>query len=97
MNGSRVFSKLDLKWGYHQLEWEITTFATLGGLFRNKRLLVVVCYASDQNQHEIASALEGIEGVEKISDDIVVHGPDTESHDNRLQETIECLKCVVLL
>jgi len=33
MNGAKVFSKLDLKWGYHQLELspesrEITTFAT---------------------------------------------------------------------
>jgi len=35
---SKVFSKLDLKWGYHQLELspksrEITTFATPDGLF----------------------------------------------------------------
>ncbi|XP_070535101.1 uncharacterized protein [Ptychodera flava] len=39
MNGSKVFSKLDLKWGYHQLELtqesrEITTFATHKGLYR---------------------------------------------------------------
>ena len=32
MNGSKIFSKLDLKWGYHQLELtpesiEIATFA----------------------------------------------------------------------
>ena len=41
MNGSKVFSKLDLKWGYHQLELspesrEITTFATPDGLFQYK-------------------------------------------------------------
>ena len=39
MNDSAVFSKLDLKWGYHQIELEnksreITTFATHMGLFR---------------------------------------------------------------
>ena len=84
MNGSKVFSKLDLKWGYHQLELspgsrEITTFATPGGLFRYKRLLFGVCSASEQYQHEIASGLAGIEGVENISDDIVVNGPDTET------------------
>ena len=95
MNGSKVFSKLDLKWGYHQLELspesrEITTFATPDGLFRYKRLLFGVCSASEQYQHEIASALAGIEGVENISYDIVVHAPDTETHNRRLHQTIEC-------
>ena len=97
MNGSKVFSKLDLKWGYHQLELspesrEITTFATPDGLFRYKRLLFGVCSASEQYQHEIASALAGIEGVENISDDIVVQGPDTETHNRQLHQTIEHLQ-----
>ena len=97
MNGFKVFSKLDLKWGYQQnLELspesrEITTFVTPDGLFQYKRLLFGVCSASEQNQHEIASALTGIEGVENISDDIVVHGPDTETHNRRLHLTIEGL------
>ena len=39
MNGSCVFSKLDLKWGYHQFELtpgsrDITTFVTHCGLYR---------------------------------------------------------------
>ena len=97
MNGSKVFSKLDLKWGYHQLELspesrEITTFATPDGLFRYKRLLFGVCSASEQYQHEIASVLAGIEGAENISDDIVVHGPDTETRDKRLHQTIRRLQ-----
>ena len=58
MNGSKVFSKLDLKWGYHQLELspesrEITTFATPDGLFRYKPLLFAVCSASEQYQMEL--------------------------------------------
>ncbi|PFX23612.1 Transposon Ty3-G Gag-Pol polyprotein [Stylophora pistillata] len=41
MNGSKVFSKLDLKWGYHQLELnpesrQITTFVTHKGLYRDR-------------------------------------------------------------
>ena len=98
MNGSKVFSKLDLKWGYHQLELspesrEITTFATPDGFcFRYKRLLFGVCSASEQYQHEIASALAGIEGVENILYDIVVYAPDTETHNRRLQQTIERLQ-----
>lgn len=53
LQGSKIFSKLDLKWGYHQLELspksrEITTFATHTGLYRYKRLLFGVCSASEQ-------------------------------------------------
>jgi len=95
--GSKVFSKLDPKWGYHQLELspesrEITTFATPDGLFQYKRLLFGVCSASEQYQHVIASVLAGIEGAENTSDDIVVHGPDIETHKRRLCQTIERLQ-----
>ena len=69
MNGSKSsVLKLDLKWGYQQLELspentEITTFATPDGFIRYKRLLFGVCSASEQYQHEFASALASIEGV----------------------------------
>ena len=56
---------------------------------RYKRLLFGVCSASEQYQHEIASVLPGIECAENISDDIMVHGPDTETHDNRFCQTME--------
>ena len=42
---------------------EITTFATPDGFIRYKRLLFGVCSASEQYQHEFASALASIEGV----------------------------------
>ena len=97
MNGSKVFSKLDLKWGYHQLELspesrQITTFVTHKGLYRYKRLLFGVSSASELYQHEISTALAGIEGVDNISDDIIVHGPDQKTHDQRLLKTMERLK-----
>ena len=87
MNVSKVFSKLDLKWGYHQLELtpesrEITTFVTHCGLYRYKRLPFGVNSASEQYQHEIQAALAGIDGQENISDDIIVHGKDREEHDD---------------
>lgn len=64
MNGSVAFSKLDLKWGYHQLELTpksigITTFAVHTGTFRYKRLIFGFSLASEQYQHEIAMALAG--------------------------------------
>ncbi len=96
INGSIIFSKLDLKWGYHQLELspesrEITTFAVHNGVYRYKRLIFGVSSASEQNQHEIANALAGIEGVENISDDIIVHAGDQEMHDQRLHAVIKRL------
>ena len=41
---------------------------------------------------KIAPALAGVDCVENISDNIVVHGPDTETHNRRLHQTIERLK-----
>ena len=96
LNGSKVFSKLDLRWGYHQLELtddsrEITTFMTHCGLFRYKRLLFGVNSASEQYQHEVQTALAGIDGQENISDDIIVHGKDQAKHDAHLELVIKRL------
>lgn len=89
MNGSAIFSKLDLKWGYHQLELtpeslEITTFAAHNGVYRYKRLIFGVSSASEQHRHERANALAGTEGVENISDDETVHTLDQKTHDKHL-------------
>ena len=97
MNGSKVFSKIDLKWGYHQLELtpdlrEITTFVAHCGLYKYKRLLFGVNSASEQYQHEIQTALAGIEGQENISDDIIIHGKDQKEHNERLEKEIKRLE-----
>lgn len=97
MNGSVVFSKLDLKWGYHQLELtpesrDITTFAVHNGIYRFKRLVFGVSSASEQYQHEIATVLAGIEGVENISDDIIIHAPDKEIHEKRMHAVLKRLE-----
>ncbi|XP_050958284.1 uncharacterized protein K02A2.6 [Labeo rohita] len=96
MNGSSVLSKLDLKWGYHQLELTpqsrgITTFAVHNGTYRYKRLVFGVSSVSEQYQHEVGSALAGIEGVENISDDIIIHAPTQEIHDQRLHAVLQRL------
>ena len=79
MNESDVFSKLDLKWGYHQIELEnksrdITTFATHMGLFRYKRLMFGITSAPELYQHIIQQILQGCDGAYNISDDVIVHG-----------------------
>ena len=49
LNGSTVFSKLDLKWGFHQVELdeksrEITTFVTHRGLYRSREIMTFVTH-----------------------------------------------------
>ncbi|XP_044180988.1 uncharacterized protein K02A2.6-like [Acropora millepora] len=94
---AQVFSKLDLNWGYHQLELHrdsrsITTFTTHCGLYRYKRLMFGINSAPEVYQHVIQQTLQGCEGVANISDDIIVHGKSTEEHNKRLQQVLERLK-----
>ena len=94
---STVFSKLDLKWVYHQLELlfdsrSITTFTTHCGLYRYKRLMVGIKSAPEVYQNVIQQALQGCEGVANISDDNILHGRNSEENDKRLQQLLEKLK-----
>ena len=96
LNGSKVFSKLDLKWGFHQIELDqqsrvITTFITHKGLYRYKRLMFGISSAPELYQHTIQQVLAGCEGAYNIHDDIIIHGRTVEEHDSRLQKTIECI------
>lgn len=96
MSNSTVFSKLDLRWGYHQIELseesrEITTFITHRGLYRYKRLMFGISSAPEKYQQVIQQTLQDIEGVHNISDDIVVHGSTHEQHDERLRKVMRRL------
>ena len=93
LNQSTVFSKLDLRWGYHQLELHpdsrrITTFTTHCGLYRYERLK----FSSRSVPACHPTTLQGCEGIANISDDIIVHGKNNEEHDKRLQRVLERLK-----
>ena len=109
LNGAAVFSKLDLKWGYHQIELdeksrELTTFTTHDGLYRYKRLMFGISAAPEIYQHTIQQVLHGLPSVKNISDDIIVFGKDKSEHDKnlhgvlgRLQErglTLNSEKCM---
>ena len=48
--------------------------------------------APEAYQHVIQQSLQGCEGVANISDDIIIHGKNTEKHDRRLQRVLERLK-----
>ena len=96
MNGSTKFSKIDLKWAFHQIELhpdsrDITTFVTHKGLFRYKRLIYSVNAAPEIFQHTIEQVLAACEGSCVIADDIIVLGTD-DDHDNRVEGVMKTLK-----
>ena len=85
LNGNTIFSKLDLRSGYHQLELHpdsryITTFSTHAGLWRYKRLNFGISSASEVFQNTIQIVLQGIPGVCNISDDIFVFSKPEDHH-----------------
>lgn len=97
VNGSEVFSKLDLRSGYHQIELEessreITTFVTYKGLYRYKRLMFGISSAPEKYQQVISQVFHDCEGVQNISDDIVIHGRDKAEHDKRLCKALQRIK-----
>ena len=77
LNGSTAFTILDIKWAFHQDELReesrpITTFATLSGIFRYKRMICGISSSNEMYQRVMQQVLEGYEGVRNIHDDITV-------------------------
>ena len=72
----------------------VTTFVTHMGLFRFKRLMFGINAAPEVYQRIISQIFHDIEGVENISDDIVVHGRTKEEHNRRL-EAVHVLNRIV--
>lgn len=101
LNGSTMFSKIDLKWGFHQIllseeSRHITTFVTHRGLYRYKRLMFGVTSAPEKYQQIIRDVVRGCAGVANIADDLIVHGGDVEEHDKRLFAVLDRLSEVGL-
>lgn len=93
MNQRTVFSRLDLKWGFHQIELAeesrgITTFTIRAGLFRYKRLMFGISSVPELYQQ----VLQGYEGAHNIADDVIVHGRGIEEHDKRLDRVFHRLQ-----
>ena len=97
LNGSKVFSKLDIKWAYHQIELApesrgITAFITHKGVYQYKRLMFGVSCAPEIYNKIIMQLLDKCQGVHSIFDDIVVHGSSEEEHDKRLHDVFTVLQ-----
>ena len=97
LNGAKIFSKLDLTNGFHQLELDevsrsIMTFSTHIGLRRYCRLNFGTNSAPEIFHKELKRKLEGITGVKKIHEDILVYGVDEKDHYRALSEVFSQLR-----
>ena len=97
LHGAQIFSKIDLREGYHQIELhpesrDITTFVTHEGLFRYKRLIFGVNSAFEIFQKKIEQVIAGCDGSKNISDDILIWGSTQEEHDKNLCKVLTSLK-----
>ena len=85
LNGSTVFSKIDLKWGFHQIlpiedSRHITAFVTHRGLYHYKQLLFGVISAPEKYQLIVRDMLRGCPGVANIANDLIIHGKGIVEH-----------------
>ena len=97
---ARVFSKMDLKNAFWHcvLDEEssyLTTFQTPFGRYRWRRLPFGLAVSSEIFAKRLLTALDGLEGVVCVADDILVYGVGEEEqqalndHDNKLVSVLE--------
>ena len=92
-SGSKVFSKLDVKSAYWHLELDetsslLTTMITPFGRFRWLRLPFGLCVSSEIFQRHLSQALDGLQGVACIADDLALMGKDDDNHADRLHKLL---------
>lgn len=96
LGGNSIFSKLDMKFAYNQLELDdetkrILTWSTPFGIFTMNRLPFGVKPAAAVFQREIEKVLMGIPGVLNYLDDIIIAAPNLDEHNRRLRVVFERL------
>ena len=97
LQGSNVYSVIDLKDAYHQVDLhpdsrDLTTFITHDGLFRYTRCPFGLASSGPAFQSIMCDMLKGVKGVEVYLDDIVVHGASKGEHDRRVFEVLNVLR-----
>ena len=95
--GTRVFSKLDLKKGYHQIpvhppDVKKTAIIMPFGLFKFLRMPFGLKNAGMMFQQFIDRVLAGLPFVLVYLDDILVASPNRQSHVKHRQLVLECLR-----
>ncbi|XP_062542260.1 uncharacterized protein K02A2.6-like [Armigeres subalbatus] len=94
MSGKRVFTVLDLRHGFWQMELDrkssdLTTFMTPFGRFRWNRLPFGISSAPELFQKRMVQLFGDIPGVEVYFDDVAIAGDSLEEHDQILAIVLE--------
>ena len=97
LNGSCVFSTLDMNEAYHQIELakesrHLTTFYGVGGRLRYRRLNYGTISSQDIFDRCVDDTIRGLKGVVHIRDDFIVHGSNREEHDDRLYKFLQRMR-----
>ena len=88
--GAKVFTIIDTKQGYWNIKLDeqssyYTTFNSPFGRYRFLRCPFGLKMSQDIFQRKMDQVYEGLPGVIGIADDILVYGPDEETHDENLR------------
>ena len=93
---SKMFTKLDANSGFWQIPLNpssrlLTTFVTPYGRFCFNWLPFGISSAPEVFQRTMSRILEGLEGVICHMDDILIHGPTQDIHDQRVRQVLDRL------
>ena len=96
ISGAKVFSKLDANAGFWRIPLaevskQLTTFITPNGRFSFNRLPFGILSAPEHYQKRMSSLLERLPGVVCQMDDVLIYGPDQETHDRRVHTALQKL------
>ena len=94
VNGSKLFTTLDANMGYFQLELDeqsqpLTCFITPFGRYMYKRLPMGITAAPELYQRAMSELFNGVEGVEIVMDDILIHATTQAKHDKILTQVLQ--------
>ena len=97
VNGATIFSTLDFRKAFHQMELaeesrNLTAVTTHLGLFRYKRLHMGISCASEIFSEHIRKLLADIPGQINMTDDILVFGKTREEHHKSLMAVLTRLE-----
>lgn len=97
LSGSKHFTKLDARSGFWQMPLDpesrlLTTFLTPFGRFCMNRLPFGISSAPEIFQRRMTEILHNLDGVICHMDDILIHAPDRETHDQRVRAALQRLK-----
>ena len=93
---SRYFTTLDMSQGYHQIQLHeesqiLTTFLTPWGRYYFIRAPMGLSSTGDEFSHRGDEAIQGMQNVKKVVDDMLVHDEKYDDHFHRVRQLL--LKC----